>query len=93
MAKAITAIVAPGKTVYTEAVSAKVWDAEAKREVDVVKAGGPKGPGEKVSLPEDEVKRLRALGFLLASDAAPVPTAPGPSFGVTEGPQVKVEVA
>ncbi|WP_343618811.1 hypothetical protein [Ralstonia sp.] len=91
MAKAITAIVAPGKTVYTEAVTAKAWDAEAKREVEVVKAGGPKGPGEAVSLPENEVKRLRALGFLLAQDAEPSPpTAPGPSFGVDEGPQIKV---
>lgn len=91
MAKAITAIVAPGKTVYTEAVSAKVWDAEQKREVDVVKAGGPKGPGESVSLPENEVKRLRALGFLLAHDAGPaIPSSPGPSFGINEGPQVKV---
>lgn len=88
--KLVAAVVAPGRTVYTKAPAAKAWDADQKREVDIVKAGGAKGPGETVSLPEAEVKRLRSLGFLLAEGAVPVVTAPGPSFDSAEGPQIKV---
>ncbi|MEX3961030.1 hypothetical protein AB4Y42_02250 [Paraburkholderia sp. EG286B] len=88
--KLVSAVVAPGRTVFSEAVVSKVWDADAKRDVDVVKPGDPKGPGETVSLPEPEVKRLRALGFLLKEGAEPGASAPGPSFGTTEGPQIKV---
>lgn len=88
--KLVSAVVAPGRTVFSEAFSAKAWDVESKRDVEIVKAAGPKGPGETVSLPEAEVKRLRSLGFLLAEGASPVVTTAGPSFDVSEGPQVKV---
>lgn len=90
MAKTVTATVAPGRSVYADPVSSKAWDADSKREVDVVKPGKPKGPGETVTLPEAEAKRLIDLGFLLAPNAAVIPTAPGPTFSVNEGPQIKV---
>lgn len=89
-AKTVTAVVAPGRTVFSEAVKSTAWDADAKREIEVVKAAGQKGPGETVSLPEAEVKRLRALGFLLKDGAEPVETGPGPVFSASEGPQIKV---
>lgn len=88
--KLISAVVAPGRTVFAEGVSSKAWDADQKREIDVVKPGPARGPGETVSLPEGEVARLRKLGFLLVDGAATVITAPGPMFDVKEGPQIKV---
>lgn len=89
-AKTVTAVVAPGRTVFSEAVKSTVWDVDAKRDVEVVKAAGQKGPGETVSLPEAEVKRLRALGFLLKEGVEPVETASAPMFNASEGPQIKV---
>ena len=88
-AKLISAVVAPGRTVFSDAQSSKGWDPDGKREVDIVKASKPKGPGETVSLPEDEVIRLRGLGFLLKSDATPVDNKSGPSLTVNEGPQIR----
>ena len=37
-------------------------------------------PGNEVELPRSEVKRLRALGFLVDPDAAEIPIAEGPSY-------------
>ncbi len=48
------------------------------------------GPGEEVSLPVEEVEQLRERGFLVDPNAAEIPRGDGPTFGSTEGPQVKV---
>jgi hypothetical protein len=37
-------------------------------------------PGQEIELPPDEVKRLRALGYLVDPDAKPLPRGEGPSF-------------
>ena len=88
----VAAIVAPGRTVYAEAVTAKVWDPDSKSHFDRVKAAGPRGPGETVELPAEEVWRLRAAGFLLPEGvrAASVAVQPGPQVAVSDGPSVRV---
>lgn len=48
------------------------------------------GPGAEVRLPQEEVVRLRALGYLVDPAAKPLPVGNGPTFGTTEGPNVKV---
>lgn len=90
--KLVSAVVAPGRTVYAETEAYKAWDADSKREIDVVKARNPKGPGESVSLPEPEVARLRALGFLLAEGAVAV-VKDGPAIATDEGPRVTTDKA
>ena len=90
--KLISAIVAPGRTVYHETETYKEWDADSKREIDMVKARNPKGPGDLVSLPEPEVARLRALGFLLAEGSIAV-VKDGPAIATDEGPKVTTDKA
>lgn len=59
----IRAIVAPGRTVYGdhEEMTETVFRPGGLAEVPTMKEYGP---GMEISLPEDEVIRLRALGFL-----------------------------
>lgn len=45
--------------------------------------------GEEVSLPADEVKRLRGLGFLVDPKAPVIRLANGPSFGSAGGPRIQ----
>jgi hypothetical protein len=46
----------------------------------VVTDKGRKGPGETVDLAEDEIKELRARGFLVDPEAEEVKEASGPTF-------------
>lgn len=48
------------------------------------------GPGEEVTLPEPEVLRLRALGFLVDPGAAAVESGNGPTFAPADGPRIQV---
>lgn len=56
----------------------------------VVFEGRTYGPEEKVSLPADEIARLRGLGYLANPDAPEVARGNGPVFEAAEGPSVKV---
>lgn len=86
--KLVDAIVAPGRCVHADVVKYQAWDGEKKAMVDAYRAGKAVGPGGKVSLPQDEVERLEALGFLVKSGAVPLPTGNGPTFGTDEGPSI-----
>jgi hypothetical protein len=87
--KMVTATVAPRKTVYVGAEKKTIWDADSKRDVPQVKASQPKGPGEQIELPEDEIIRLRKLGFLTDPDAEQIAVGNGPTFGTAGGPTVQ----
>jgi hypothetical protein len=47
------------------------------------------GPGETVELPASEVEHLRKAGFLVDETAPAIPVGAGPTFGSSDGPQVK----
>lgn len=64
----LTAIVARGRTVFVGTSITKAWDHALNKEVNVVKAADPRGPGEMVELPAAEVDRLIRLGFLVSPD-------------------------
>lgn len=46
------------------------------------------GPGEPLLLPESEVGRLRARGFLVDPSAPEVPVGNGPTFSPSAGPLI-----
>lgn len=48
------------------------------------------GDANKIEVPEDEVKFLRARGFLVDPDAKEIPRGNGPMFAPTDGPMVRV---
>jgi hypothetical protein len=86
--KSADAIVAPGRSVHVGATTSSSFDRDRKEMVDVVKPEKVALPGEKVTLPEPEIRRLQALGFLLKAGVDPLPTGIGPTFGTSEGPSI-----
>jgi hypothetical protein len=45
--------------------------------------------GEEVSLPQADINRLRARGFLIDPKKPPIQLADGPTFGSSGGPRIK----
>jgi hypothetical protein len=84
--KMARATVAPGRTVVIPR------DSGARDEKGVLIKSPTHtrhGPGELVTLPEEEIATLRARGFLVDPKAPPVsPTAEGPTFTPEAGPAV-----
>ena len=78
--KLVEGVVAPRRTVAAPS--------DERQVVGYADDGTPKfrfvdkhyGPGETVTLPEDDVKRLRRAGFLVDPDTKAVPVDIGPTF-------------
>lgn len=55
-----------------------------------VENGKSYGPGESVEMSAFDIESLSLLGFLVVPGAVAIPVSPGPSFGPSEGPTVRV---
>lgn len=52
--------------------------------------GARVGPGGKVTLPAQEVRHLRKLGFLIGADEEFSASRPGPNVKASDGPTVRL---